>query len=175
MIDIERLVELLRAENPAASRDHILAVADWLLLWADASRNVRRFGSVVLDPKTANRIENPKLKIKEKAEKALFKKPLSEVRRRNAMRALEESIEEEAKDENGAGERGTEELRERDEAVGADPNAVRDDGGAAGDPDPMDGHRQRKKVVKIGPPRKSRLPKIPRPGAAGVVRDAAEE
>lgn len=149
------LVRILSEDNRQQPIEHIHAVADWLLLWVDASQNVRTYGSVALDPKTMNRVENPKLKVKEKAEKALFKKPLDRIDKRRALAEMGETDVE-------AGELGTEEGRIEEEAGDVDQNELHDPDEGRADPvvgpDPVDGDRVGPAVAPRHYQSRSRIP-----------------
>ena len=161
MIEFIELVEVLRTENTNTPREILIQTADWLLLWLDASINVRMYGSIVLDPKTMNRVENPKLKINEKAEKAMNKKPLCEVRRRRAVAAMEASVEaeiEEAKKNETHGNGNCQTQRDDDTDPAAIPGGGKGDcaGGRGGRP--LDGKDKRK---NMGQGRKKGVSAIP--------------
>jgi hypothetical protein len=102
MIDFYTVLSSLADENTNEEPMKLQSLADWIIIWADASANVRKNGSIVLDPKTANVVENPKLKIKERAEKAMFGPALREVTRRATAQLVADAIEAEVI--NGIGE-----------------------------------------------------------------------
>jgi phage terminase small subunit len=54
-------------QSRGTARDLAVQYADAYLEYVEASNNIREHGSIVLHPRTANPIENPYLKIRDRA------------------------------------------------------------------------------------------------------------
>ena len=72
-IEVSHLVELLRADNPRASVGDLRMYADMFHAYAEAQTNIQECGNVVIHPRTGAPVENPYLKIRDKAGSTLRK------------------------------------------------------------------------------------------------------
>lgn len=98
MIDFYSVLASLADENQQGDPAKLNMVANWMLIWADASADVRKNGSVL----KVDGSENPKLKVMERAEKALDRKSLECIHRRATAQLVADAIEAEVI--NGIGE-----------------------------------------------------------------------
>jgi len=65
------IVSILSTDNPGARADDVAMYADAFLDYREASANIRQHGNIVLHPRTGAPIENPYLKVKAQASRAL--------------------------------------------------------------------------------------------------------
>ena len=63
MMDIERQLSEANRDNPDATSDDVVLVADALKIYAEGAANVRSHGAIVQHPRTGAPIENPYLRV----------------------------------------------------------------------------------------------------------------
>lgn len=89
MVDLEAELAL---DNPKASAVALRLYADALRTYVEASASVRLRGSVVMHPRTGSPIDNPHLKVMERAGAQLAKMP--RIRADRVLRLAEEAAQE---------------------------------------------------------------------------------
>lgn len=95
MIDFYSVLASLADENQNGDPQVLQALADWLLIWTKASVDVRKNGLIVprLTKTGVAMVENPHLKIKERAEKAMNGKCFADIHRRATAQLVADAIE----------------------------------------------------------------------------------
>ena len=66
-LDKDSVIQILKKLNPALQQSQIVMYANLFIDYTTAQRNIDKHGSMVMHPKTGEPIENPYLKIRDKA------------------------------------------------------------------------------------------------------------
>lgn len=61
------IIAKLEEANPQAPRDRVVMYADCYLEYSEATRNIDQHGAIVANPRTGAPMENPYLKVRDKA------------------------------------------------------------------------------------------------------------
>jgi len=93
----EQILDILVGENHKTDMALLRACANWILLHAEGTANVRQYGAQVLHPKTGAPIENPWLKTVAQAEKMLFSDVMAKIKKDAAFDAAESAFQDGAK------------------------------------------------------------------------------
>lgn len=72
-IDREKVISILKTENPSAKREKIMMYADAYMDYMEAQKNIRVNGALVAHPKTGAPFDNPYLKIRQQMAASLLK------------------------------------------------------------------------------------------------------
>lgn len=64
---VEDVVEILTAANPKKRRDQVVMYAQAFVEYRDAQANIEKNGTIVFHPRTGSPIENPYLRIRDRA------------------------------------------------------------------------------------------------------------
>ena len=70
-INRDKIIALLKSENPRGRPDDIAIYTDAFLAYREASANITKHGSIVIHPRTGAPIENPYLKVQLQATNAI--------------------------------------------------------------------------------------------------------